>query len=74
MADLLQVDMNVLLKRRGRPLVNNDREATAYLEGAAFDEPENARAVFLSQNATREDVETAVTISKRFAQQACEDT
>ena len=57
MADLLQVDMNVLLE----PLVNNDPELTAYLE-ALRDRPE-MRALFrLSQNATREDVETAVTI------------
>lgn len=34
MADLLQVDMNVLLGR-GEPLVNNDPELTAYLEAAA---------------------------------------
>ena len=60
MADLLQVDMNVLLGR-GEPLVNNDPELTAYLE-ALRDRPE-MRALFrLSQNATREDVETAVTI------------
>ena len=60
MADLLQVDMNVLLGR-GEPLVNNDPELTAYLE-ALRDRPE-IRALFrLSQNATREDVETAVTI------------
>ena len=60
MADLLRVDMNVLLGR-GEPLVNNDPELTAYLE-ALRDRPE-MRALFrLSQNATREDVETAVTI------------
>lgn len=60
MADILQVDMNVLLGR-GEPLVNNDPELTAYLE-ALRDRPE-MRALFrLSQNATREDVETAVTI------------
>ena len=38
MADLLQVDMNVLLGR-GEPLVNNDPELTAYLE-ALRDRPE----------------------------------
>ena len=60
MADLLQVDMTVLLGR-GEPLVNNVQELTAYLE-ALRDRPE-MRALFrLSQNATREDVETAVTI------------
>ena len=46
---------------RGEPLVNNDPELTAYLE-ALRDRPE-MRALFrLSQHATREDVETAVTI------------
>ena len=60
MADCFQVDMNVLLGR-SEPLVNNDPELTAYLE-ALRDRPE-MRALFrLSKNATREDVETAVTI------------
>ena len=60
MADCFQVDMNVLLGRT-EPLVNNDPELTAYLE-ALRDRPE-MRALFrLPKNATREDVETAVTI------------
>ena len=60
MANCFHVDMNVLLGRE-EPLVNNDPELTAYLE-ALRDRPE-MRALFrLSKNATREDVETAVTI------------
>ena len=60
LADCFQVDMNVLLGR-GELLVNDDPELTAYLQ-ALRDRPE-MRALFrLSKNATREDVETAVTI------------